>query len=295
MPSVIRYPGSKAKLASTIRESLPRWLRHEHVVPPAGAMYVEPFFGSGAVGLEVLEHANKSVGVWLNDLDFGIYALWRAVLEVPDRLVEYVRTFTPTEEAFEEFKAKDGRSTGCIARDGFRKLALHRTSVSGFGAKSGSALGGKAQRRGCNVGSRWNPAAIEHAIYNAHVTLRQFADVRVTNLHVRDVLREVRRNWVVYLDPPYFVKGEQCYVHSMSEREHEELSATLRELRAEWRLSYDDCPLVRELYAWASFGELTVRYTNAVTSEQRVTGRELLISPMGLGELCLGVTGGREG
>jgi len=287
MPSVIRYPGSKAKLASTIRESMPRWLRHEHVVPPAGAMYVEPFFGSGAVGLEVLEHANKSVGVWLNDLDFGIYALWRAVLEVPDRLVEYVRDFTPTVEAFEDFKAEDGRSTGCVARDGFRKLALHRLSVSGFGAKSGGALGGKAQRRGCTVGSRWNPDTIEHAIYNAHVTLRQFGDVRVTNLHVRDVLREVGRNCVVYLDPPYFVKGEQCYAHSMSEREHEEMAATLRGLRADWRLSYDDCSRVRELYAWASVGELEVRYTNAVTRGRRPTRREAVIAPRS-GGVCSG-------
>ena len=279
MPSVMRYPGSKAKLASTICELMPRWLRHEHVVPPAGAMYVEPFFGSGAVGLEVLEHANKSVGVWLNDLDFGIYALWRAVLEVPDRLVEYVRDFTPTVEAFEDFKAEDGRSTGCVARDGFRKMALHRLSVSGFGAKSGGALGGKAQRRGCTVGSRWNPDTIEHAIYNAHVTLRQFGDVRVTNLHVRDVLREVGRNCVVYLDPPYFVKGGQCYAHSMSEREHEELAATLRGLRADWRLSYDDCSRVRELYAWASVGELEVRYTNAVTRGRRPTRREAVIAP----------------
>lgn len=279
MPCVMRYPGSKAKLAGRLRQAMPTWIRDELCLPPKGAMYVEPFFGSGAVGLEVLEHANKSVGVWLNDLDFGIYALWRAVLEQPDRLVEHVRAFTPTVEAFAEFKAEDGRSTGCVVRDGFRKLALHRMSVSGFGVKSGSALGGKAQRRGCGVGSRWNPDAIEHAIYNALVTLRQFADVRITNLHVRDVLREVGRTSVVYLDPPYFVKGGQLYACSMSEGEHEELAATLRGTRAAWLLSYDDCPRVHELYGWATQSHLEVRYTNAITSEQRPTGRELLISP----------------
>lgn len=45
------------------------------------------------------------------------------------------------------------------------------------------------------------------------------------------------------------------------------------------RLSYDDCQEIRELYSWASFQELEIRYTNAVTDKKRPKNRELLISP----------------
>ena len=278
MPAVMRYPGSKAKLAGALRRAMPEWMRDELRRPPAGAWYVEPFFGSGAAGLPVLEHANKSVGVWVNDADPGIYALWWSVMHEPDGLLGYVWDFEPSTDAFDQFKSEDGRSTGCLVQDGFRKLALHRLSVSGFGRMSGGALGGRSQRGECTVGSRWNPAAIQQAVFSAQETLRQFEHVRLSNLHVRDVMRELGANSFAYLDPPYFVKGSKLYAYSMSDAEHLELAALLRETAADWLLSYDDCPRVREFYGWASIREVEVRYSNAVTSGQREKTRELLIS-----------------
>jgi len=279
MPSIIRYPGSKAKLTPMIRQFMPEWMIGSVWSPPSNAWFVEPFFGSGAAGLQLLEHVNSSIGVWINDIDYPMYALWHSVLHETRRLVMYVREFQPTKESFYRLKDCDGQRSGCIARDAFQKIALHRMSVSGFGAKSGGPIGGKNQEGAYTVGCRWTPASIEQAIYNAKETLMRFSEVRITNLHFRDVLKDVTASSVVYLDPPYYIKGGQLYAHNMSHQEHAELASLLHDTPADWRLSYDDCPEIRELYSWASFQELEIRYTNAVTDKKRPKNRELLISP----------------
>lgn len=279
MPSIIRYPGSKAKLVGNIRSAMPEWMVGTLWPHPVGAMYVEPFFGSGAVGLELLEHVNPSITVWINDIDYGMYAMWKAVVEDTAALVRRVRDFEPDTESFYEFKRIDGTSTNSFARDGFYKLALHRMSVSGFGRMAGGPIGGKSQGGDYTVGCRWNPASIEQAIYNARETLRKFSDLRITNLHFRDILPKTTDASLVYLDPPYYVKGGQLYAHNMTPEEHAELAALLHDSEADWRLSYDDCPEIRDLYSWASFQELEIRYTNAVTDKKRPKNRELLISP----------------
>lgn len=279
MPSIIRYPGSKAKLTPMIRQFMPEWMIGSVWNPPEGAWFVEPFFGSGAAGLQLLEHVHSSIGVWINDIDYPMYALWHSVMHETRALVMYVREFQPTKEAFYRLKDCDGQRSECIARDAFQKIALHRMSVSGFGAKSGGPIGGKKQGGAYTVGCRWTPASIEQAIYNAKETLMRFGEVRITNLHFRDVLKNVTESSVVYLDPPYYVKGGQLYAHNMTHDEHAELATLLRATRADWRLSYDDCPEIRELYSWAGFRELEIRYTNAVTDKKRPKNRELLISP----------------
>lgn len=279
MPSIIRYPGSKAKLAPMIRQFMPEWMIGSVFEPPENAWFVEPFFGSGAAGLQLLEHVHTSISVWINDLDYAMYAVWHSVLHETRKLVEFVREFEPTKEAFYELKSTDGLSTGCIARDAFRKIALHRMSVSGFGAMAGGPIGGKRQDGAYTVGCRWTPASIEQAIYNAKETLLRFPKVKITNLHVRDVINDAPESSLIYLDPPYYVKGGQLYAHNMNHDEHVELAKLLRETKADWRLSYDDCPEIRDLYSWAEFHELEIRYTNAVTDKKRPKNRELLICP----------------
>lgn len=279
MPTIIRYPGSKAKLAQDIRKWMPDWVAGEAFPQPQGATYIEPFFGSGAVGISLLNHVRKSACVWINDIDYGMYAMWHSVFHDTAKLVQYVRNFKPTTDAFYELKRTDGERSGCIALDGFNKIALHRMSVSGFGRMAGGPIGGRSQSGGYTVGCRWNPAAIEEAVYFFKRRLARFTELRITNLHFRDVLAEATDASLVYLDPPYYVKGGQLYAHNMTDEEHAELASLLRDTPADWRLSYDDCPRVRELYSWASFRELEIRYTNAVTKDKRPKNRELLISP----------------
>jgi DNA adenine methylase len=220
--------------------------------------------------------------VWINDIDHGMYAIWKTVCEDAERLKSLVASFVPSVDEFYRLKALDGQSSGDLAVDAANKIALHRMSVSGFGPKAGGPIGGKSQDSGYTVDCRWKPASIMAAIQVATTSMFRFYEsgrMRITNMHVRDMISEADENSLIYLDPPYYVKGGQLYAHNMSPIEHAELACLLRDTPADWRLSYDDCPEVRELYSWASFAELEIRYTNAVTDKRRPKNRELLIRP----------------
>jgi len=277
MARVIRYPGSKSFLVS--RGTRSRLIASMVNALPYCRCYVEPFCGSGSVALEVIKHLPAGAFVWLNDIDYGMYSLWSAIALHSSELKHLVRSFVPSVQAFYELKESDGTERLPVAEAAFRKIALHRTSVSGFGKMSGGPLGGRLQAGECCVSSRYNAESICQQINAARCVLSRAASIRVTNLDFRDVLAESTDASLIYLDPPYYVKGGQLYSHNMSPAEHEELAGLLHDTQADWRLSYDDCPRVRELYSWATFEELEIRYTNAVTTKRRPKNRELLISP----------------
>lgn len=297
MPSIIRYPGSKAKLVAEIVESFPpefhaaKHVRDEqkragkqrvYFKTDYSTTYCEPFFGSGAIGLKIIDSLPAQCSVWINDIDHGMYAIWKTICDDADRLKSLVSAFVPSVDAFYRFKAEDGKSTGDLAVDAFNKIALHRMSMSGFGAKSGGPIGGRSQNRQYTVDCRWTPASIIAAIQLAKQSLFRFREtgrMRITNIHFRDMIAEATDASLIYLDPPYYVKGGQLYAHNMSPEEHAELASLLRNTPADWRLSYDDCQEIRDLYPWADFKELEIRYTNAVTDKKRPKNRELLISP----------------
>jgi DNA adenine methylase len=297
MPSIIRYPGSKAKLVAEIIASLPpafqdaKHVREEQkrngrqrviYTTDYSATYCEPFFGSGAIGLKIIDSLPSRCSVWINDIDHGMYAIWKTVCEDAERLKALVGSFVPSVDEFYRLKSLDGESTGDLAVDATNKIALHRMSVSGFGPKAGGPIGGKSQDSGYTVDCRWKPASIMAAIQVATTSMFRFYEsgrMRITNLHFRDMIAEATEASLFYLDPPYYVKGGQLYAHNMSPEEHAELASLLHDTPADWRLSYDDCSRVRELYSWASFRELEIRYTNAVTRTERPKNRELLISP----------------
>lgn len=282
-PAIIRYPGSKAKLVPQIVATLPDAFhagRSPLFPGEPDVEYREPFFGSGAMGLEVIASMRRNARVWINDIDHGMFAVWTAVVHHRQKLEELVGGFEPSVKGFYELKSSDGNTTGDIAQDALNKIALHRMSVSGFGAKAGGPIGGRSQLSGYTVGCRWSPASIIEAIRRAYSILKPFGErLRITNLHFREMLTDADENCLVYLDPPYYVKGGQLYSHNMSHLEHVELASLLRETKADWRLSYDDCEEIRGLYSWARSKELEVRYTNAVTGKQRPKNKELLLFP----------------
>jgi DNA adenine methylase len=282
-PAIIRYPGSKAKLVPQIVATLPdafHAARNPLFCTDRDVEYREPFFGSGAMGLEVIANIRQAASVWINDLDPGMFAVWSSVVHHRQQLERLVAAFNPTVDAFYRLKDRDGQLTGDIAVDAVNKIALHRMSVSGFGAMAGGPIGGRSQQSGYTVGCRWSPGSIITAIRRAYSILAPFRQrLRITNLHFRELIAGASDNVLIYLDPPYYVKGGQLYAHNMSHDEHAELAMLLRETQADWRLSYDDCPEIRELYSWADFTELEIRYTNAVTDKKRPKNRELLIAP----------------
>lgn len=279
--ALIRYPGSKAKLVTEITERFPDNMKHALWSSAKHGEYREPFFGSGAIGFQVLESVNPRCAVRLNDIDADLICLWQSVLDSPLDLIRYVSKFTPSVEAFFQFKSEDGSNHSSRAYRGFRKLALHRMSVSGFGVMAGGPIGGKMQEhQEYNVGCRWNPERIKADIGVLHNLLKQFRSLEFTALDFEAALSGGDTRTFVYLDPPYYAKGSQLYKFSMPDESHVRLADILRHARFKWVLSYDDHPRIRELYKWAQFEAVVVKYSNAVTRNAfRPKNKEIVITP----------------
>jgi DNA adenine methylase len=84
-----------------------------------------------------------------------------------------------------------------------------------------------------------------------------------------------------YLDPPYYLKGDELYVHGMPPAEHVRLADTLRAAAFDWVLSYDDHPEVRRLYGgWADIRsfEMTATIDTKRGAGRRRKNSELVIT-----------------
>jgi len=98
-------------------------------------------------------------------------------------------------------------------------------------------------------------------------------------------IQDTDRRSLLYLDPPYYVKGNDLYQHGFTVDDHQRLANALRHTEHAWVLSYDDCCEVRQLYNWANVESLQVNYSITATKDkdtgERVsrTKGELLICP----------------
>lgn len=277
--AIIRYPGSKEKLRKDLFRFFPSEMIHSIWAGTAAWEYREPFFGSGAIGLKVLGQLPPRSPVWLNDIDADLVCMWQAVQATPNELCRLVRAFKPSVDLFFEYKESDGRDDCSPAERGVRKLALHRMSYSGFGSKSGSPLGGKKQGSSkYSVDCRWNAERICLDVQKVHREFRKFHNLRFTCGDFMPLVETATATTFIYLDPPYFEKGDQLYKHPMDDGDHVRLAMRLHVTPATWVLSYDDHPRIRDLYSWAQFHDLFITYTNARARGERPKNREVAIT-----------------
>jgi DNA adenine methylase len=280
---LIRYPGSKAKLYRQVMEFMPDEITLGLWSDLDAWEYREPFFGSGALGFRIMERISPRCRVWLNDRDYWLVCLWKAVQDTPRELVSMIRGFTPSPDKFYAFKESDGATDIDPVVAGFRKLATHQMSVSGFGVMSGGCLGGRDQTNSLyTVDCRWNPIRLAENVLNRHKQMKAFGRrLEITCKDFSEVLQRTGERCFVYMDPPYVDKGPVLYKHAMpGVSEHERLAACIRKLNCPWVLSYDDHPLVRELYQDCGIRNVAITYSNATHAKgKRPKNSEVIITP----------------
>jgi len=253
---------------------------------------MEPFVGSMGIcedflidclGLKNTLDDTEIKNIWINDKDYGIACLWTSVLKYPDELKNLVRGFTPSVDAFHYIKNillttdyLNRADKDNIVSFGFNKLAIHQISYSGLGTMSGGPLGGKEQKSDYKIDCRWSPEYLIKQIDELHELFScfKFEEDRCTSYDFQTMIENNFKKYLLYCDPPYYMKGEELYQYSFTEQDHIRLSELLQNTNHVWLLSYDDCPRIRELYDWANIEEVKVNYTiNGSNTKQ-----ELLIS-----------------
>lgn len=131
--SPLRYPGGKHKLFRFVQQ----------LIKENGCItYIEPFCGGAAIALELLR-TNTVQKIIMNDLDRGIYLMWKMILERPEELIEKMDKTEITYAEWEHQKCVRANLEEHSDLDiAFSTLFLNRTNRSGIIDKAGP-IGGK--------------------------------------------------------------------------------------------------------------------------------------------------------
>jgi DNA adenine methylase len=241
----LRYPGGKAKLAPFVKSILEknRLLDGE---------YVEPYAGGAGIALELLFHEYVSC-IHINDVSKPVHAFWKSVLSHTDELCRLVVDTPLTVDAWDKQKRiLDKPSQQETIKLGFATFFLNRTNRSGI--LNGGIIGGRDQTGPWKIDARYNAKELVHRI-EAISKLRD--RIKLTRQDALKFLESGTSKWpketLIYLDPPYYVKGRDLYYDFYEHDDHEKVAEFINETidRQRWIVSYDNVPAIRKLYKGA--------------------------------------------
>jgi DNA adenine methylase len=267
-PSPLRYPGGKGKVANFIKLVM---IENELV----GSEYVEPYAGGASVALSLL-FEQYATHIHINDLDRSLAAFWRVVLYRTDELTSMISAATVDMEQRERQRAVQEATDPGDLELAFSTFFLNRTSRSGI--IGGGVIGGTEQRGKWKIDARFNKADL---IKRIERIARFSSRITVTELDAAEFLRyrlpQVERPFV-YLDPPYFVKGEGLYQNFYQHADHAEIEGLVRQIDAPWVVSYDAAPEIGTLYSDVRRLQYGLRYS----AQARYLGSEVMYFAPGL-------------
>lgn len=261
--SPLRYPGGKRKLANfmTLVFRTNRLLDGE---------YAEVYAGGAAVALTLLygEYVRR---VHINDLDPGVYAFWIAARDRTAELCRRVRDAKLEMDEWERQRAVLVSADPDPLDLAFSTFYLNRTNRSGI--ITGGVIGGKGQLGEWKIDARFKKDDLIRRIERVG---RWASRIKIYNLDgaefLRTVVPKLPARSVLYLDPPYYVKGqEMLYANYYGPDDHAEVARLVSEGTGHWIVSYDDTEQVRELYR----DYRSLAYGIAYSAHHRYRGREV--------------------
>jgi len=262
----LRYPGGKAAFAPFIARVMER-------NGLTGGHYLEPYAGGAGVALELLFHGHAS-HVHINDLDPAIYSFWMVVTQESHALLDLLHS-TPVniEQWFKWRSVLRGETTASLVERGFATLFMNRTNRSGI--LKGGVIGGKEQSGAYKLDARFKKDVLAARIQK----IAQHANG--ITVHSEDALTLLNRcddflpqRSLIYLDPPYYVKGRGLYRNFYEHDDHVAIAKTLQSqsFTRPWVVSYDNTDEIREMYQLSQGLSYGLNYT----AQKRYVGSEVM-------------------
>ena len=262
----LRYPGGKARFAPYIAELM-------SLNNLTGGHYLEPVAGGAGAALELLFHGHVEQ-VHINDADQAVYDFWWAATNCPGELIDMVMSQPVTMDAWYHWRSVMlGETSAGPAQRGFATLFLNRTNRSGI--LKGGVIGGKDQSGAYKLDARFMRDSIAHRIEKiaAH-------DGKI-HVYCEDALALLKRchgflppKSLIYLDPPYYVKGQGLYRNFYEHGDHLSIAKYLQSsrFRRPWIVSYDNVREVHAMYPYASVLGYSIHYS----AQRRYDGAETM-------------------
>lgn len=262
----LRYPGGKARFAPLIAGVIA-----ENNL--TGGHYLEPYAGGAGVALSLLvegvvEH------IHINDADPAIADFWRAATQQSDQLMAMVASEPIDMDAWHHWRSVMlGSVPGSDLERGFATLFMNRTNRSGI--LKGGVIGGKAQTGDYKMNARF----MREELCSRLDRIGAHADgIHVYEEDAKQLLLRCHQflpaKSLVYLDPPYYVKGAGLYRNFYKHEDHVRIAKLLGSdrFRRPWVVSYDNADEIKEMYAYATPYAYGLNYT----AQRRYTGSEVM-------------------
>lgn len=263
--SPLRYPGGKLKVVDYLK----RLMEANNL---CDGTYIEPYAGGASVALSLLfsEYASK---IKINDIDRSIYAFWYSVLNETDALCRLI-TDTPvnmdvwhTQREVQAHKLEVN-----LLELGFSTFFLNRSNRSGI--LNGGVIGGMNQDGNYKIDARYNKQDLIERIEN----VAEYADrIELTSMDAVSLIKRYKRTpaekTLVYLDPPYYVKGRDLYLNYYNDDDHRDIAKAIKKYKGKWLISYDAVPFISELYRDYRTKEYYLSYSAGNPSK----GKEIMV------------------
>lgn len=262
----LRYPGGKARFAPFLAEVI-----HSNAL--TGGHYLEPYAGGAGVALILLFDGHVSQ-VHINDADPAVAVFWRAATTQTSGLIDKVANEPVTIDAWYHWRSVMLGQTEADELDrGFATLFMNRTNRSGI--LMGGVIGGKDQAGTYKLGARF----MRDQICNRLARIGEHSsDIHVYEEDAQALLTRCHQflpmKSLVYLDPPYYVKGSGLYRNSYKHADHERIAKLLgsAKFRRPWIVSYDNVSEIRSMYEYARSFTYGLNYT----AQRRYIGAEVM-------------------
>lgn len=236
----------------------------------------EPFAGGAGAALTML-YQEEIHEIYINDADPAIHDFWWAAVHRQRLLLEMLHSTPVSMDEWERqrdiYYGSDTRRRSRLRR-GFAAFYLNRCNRSGI-IMGGGAIGGMEQTGAWRIDARFNKATLAERLKKIGEYRERIHVSGMDGLDFIDECDVVRT--LLFIDPPYFAKGETLYLNGLDEQYHADLADRLHAMpNGAWVLTYDDCPEIRSMYeGWAAIRQFGLRYAAA----ERRSGRELIITP----------------
>jgi DNA adenine methylase len=264
--SPLRYPGGKAPFAPFIAKVM-------EVNDVAGGHYLEPYAGGAGVALELLFHGHAT-HIHVNDADPAVYAFWVADTKHSHELIALLESTPVTIDEWFKWRAILREDcTASLVESGFATLFMNRTNRSGI--LNAGVIGGKNQEGEYKLDARFRKDMIAARI---QAIAKYAKDISVYCEDSLDLLNRCSEflpaKALIYLDPPYYVKGKGLYRNYYEHDDHIAIAKAIQKKKFKWPwvVSYDNAEEICRMYQFSR----SLSYGLNYTAQRRYVGNEVM-------------------